>query len=234
MGMGTSPLGSSGGGNAPPGNEKKKGKAGKGGPLTEEAQICCGCRFPLLVALLQLLLGIAIAGVAFLMVAISSSLLARETPHWAGIILCVVALLGFVLFCLTRVPDERATVQFVTKLLYFLFCTIGLVISVLVIAFQCHHYALTNSFVCKEMGEDCTCTLDPDDPIARTFTYSGVADCSAIVSTLPMYNLLQIVLNLAQAIVCLVGAFMMWKHRYQVFFAGLQTGSPSNQEWQKV
>lgn len=87
--MGTSPLGSSGGSNAPPGNEKKKkkkGKAGTEGPVTEEAQICCGCRFPLLVALLQLLLGIAIAGVAFLMVAISSSLLARETPHWAGII----------------------------------------------------------------------------------------------------------------------------------------------------
>lgn len=85
MGSGTSPKGSAGGGNATPGNEKK-GKAKPGGPELEEAQKCCGCRFPLLVALLQLLLGIAVAGVAFLMVTISPSLLARETPHWAGII----------------------------------------------------------------------------------------------------------------------------------------------------
>lgn len=110
----------------------------------------------------------------------------------------------------------------------------GLVISAVVIAFQCYHYALTNSYSCKEMGEYCMCTLDPEDPIARTFSYSGVTDCSAIVSTLPMYYLLQMALNLAQAIVCLVGAFLIWKHRYQVFFAGLQTGSPSVHNWQKV
>ncbi|XP_051581019.1 sarcospan-like isoform X2 [Myxocyprinus asiaticus] len=204
MGSGKSPVGSSGGGNALPGNEKKE-KAETGGPVVEEAQRCCGCRFPLLVALLQLLLGIAIAGVAFLMVALSPSLLARETPYWAGIIL-----------------------------LYFLLCMMGLVISMLVIAYQCHHCALTYSLTCDKKGEDCICTLDPKDPIARTFNYSGVTDCRAIKSTLPMYNILQMVLNLAQAIVCLVGAFMIWKHRYQVFFAGLQTGSPSALQWQNV
>lgn len=85
MGSGTSPMGSAGGGNAAASKEKK-GQAETGGPVLEEAQKCCGCRFPLLVALLQLLLGIAVAAVAFLMVTISSSLLARETPHWAGII----------------------------------------------------------------------------------------------------------------------------------------------------
>ncbi|XP_048024355.1 sarcospan [Megalobrama amblycephala] len=233
MGSGTSPKGSAGGSNATSGNEKK-GQAKPGGPVLEEAQTCCGCRFPLVVALLQLLLGIAVAGVAFLMITISPSLLARETPHWAGIIMCVVSLLGFILFCITRVPDERASVQFIIKLLYFFLCTMGLVISVVVIAFQCYHYALTNSYHCTEMMEDCMCTLDPDDPIARTFTYRGVTDCSAIISTLPMYYLLQMVLNLAQAIICLVGAFLIWKHRYQVFFAGLQTGSPSAQDWQKV
>ncbi|KAK7151981.1 hypothetical protein R3I94_008348 [Phoxinus phoxinus] len=233
MGSGTSPKGSPGGGNATPGNEKK-GKAKPEGPLLEDVQTCCGCRFPLLVALFQLLLGIAVAGVAFLMVAISPSLLARETPHWAGIIMCVVSLVGFILFCITRVPDERASTQFIIKLLYFFLCTMGLVISVLVIAFQCYHYALTSSYSCKETEEDCRCTLDPEDPIARTFTYRGVTDCSAIDSTLPMYYLLQMLLNLAQAIVCLLGAFLIWKHRYQVFFAGLQMGSPSVQNWQKV
>ncbi|KAG1937069.1 sarcospan [Pimephales promelas] len=233
MGSGTSPKGSPGGGNATPANEKK-GKAKPEGPLLEDVQTCCGCRFPLLVALLQLLLGIAVAGVAFLMVAISPSLLARETPHWAGIIMCVVSLLGFILFFVTRVPDERASAQFIIKLLYFFLCTMGLVISVLVIAFQCYHYALTNRYNCEEMEEDCMCYLDSKDPIARTFTYRGVTDCSAIVSTLPMYYLLQMLLNLAQAIICLLGAFLIWKHRYQVFFAGLQMGSPPAQNWEKV
>lgn len=44
------------------------------------------CRFPLLVAVLQLLLGAAVATVAFLTLAVSPSLTARETPHWAGIL----------------------------------------------------------------------------------------------------------------------------------------------------
>ncbi|TRY92265.1 hypothetical protein DNTS_007051 [Danionella cerebrum] len=228
MGSGTSPKGSGVVGS------EQKGKVETEGPVMEEVQTCCGCRFPLLVALLQLLLGIAVAVVAFLMLGISSSLLARETPHWAGIIMCVVSLLGFVLFCITRVPDERALVQFVIKLLYFFLCTTGLVISLVVIAFQCYHYTLTNSLSCKEVGDDCVCTRDPSDPIARLFSYSAVPDCSAITSTLLMYYLLQILLNLAQAIVCLIGAFLIWKHRYQVFFAGLQSASPSTQQWQKV
>ncbi|KAF5897542.1 sarcospan [Clarias magur] len=49
---------------------------------------------------------------------------------------------------------------------------LGLVISIVVIAFQGHHYSLTNGFICREIRQDCVCTLEPEDPIARTFTYS--------------------------------------------------------------
>ncbi|KAM6960950.1 sarcospan [Aplochiton taeniatus] len=216
------------------GQEKKAMEASEEGPAPEDAHKCCGCRFPLLVALLQLLLGLAVAAVAFLMVAISPSLLVRETPHWAGIILCVVSLLGFILYCITYLSDERTSMQFIAKLLYFLMCTVGLVLSVLVMAFAGHHYSQASGFVCEQAGEDCVCRLDPDDPIARTFTYEGVGDCEVITGTLTLFFLLQIVLNLTQALVCAVGAFIMWKHRYQVFFAGLQIGSPSTQQWQKV
>lgn len=61
-------------------------KAEDGGPAPENSHKCCGCHFHLLIALLQLLLGVAITAVAFFMVTISPSLLARETPHWAGIL----------------------------------------------------------------------------------------------------------------------------------------------------
>ncbi|XP_072551328.1 sarcospan [Salminus brasiliensis] len=216
------------------GSQKSPGGSGGGEKpaRSEDGHKCC--RFPLLIALLQLLLGISTAVVAFLMTTISPSLLARETPHWAGIILCVVSIVGFVLYCITYLPDERTSMQFVIKFLYFLLCSGGLVISILVIAFQGHHYSLTNGFMCREVGEDCVCMLEPEDPIARTFTYAQVSDCSAVTSTLMHYYLLQMVLNLAQAIVCLLGAFIMWKHRYQVFFVGLQMGSPTSQHWQKA
>ncbi|KAL6479000.1 hypothetical protein MHYP_G00124330 [Metynnis hypsauchen] len=259
------------------GSEKSPAASGGGERQArpEDSHTCCGCRFPLLVALLQLLLGSSTAIMAFFMATISPSLLARETPHWAGIIvsisvpsllslvailflssqhafptawakheamisahitksLCVVSIVGFVLYCITYLPDERTSMQFIIKLLYFLLCSVGVVISILVIAFQGHHYSLTNGFACREMGENCVCTLEPEDPIARTFTYAEVSNCSAITSTLMLYYLLQMVLNLAQAIVCMVGAFIMWKHRYQVFFVGLQMGSPTSQHWQKV
>lgn len=101
-------------------------------------------------------------------------------------------------------------------------------------AFAAHHYSQTSRFICEQLGEDCVCKLDQADPIARTFTYEGVSDCEVITGTLTLYFLLQIVLNLVQALVCAAGAFIMWKHRYQVFFAGLQIGSPSSRQWQKV
>ncbi|XP_071358915.1 sarcospan [Trachinotus anak] len=216
-------------------SDKKEGKKKRDeSPAPEDGKKRRGCRFPLLIALLQLLLGVAITAVAFLMLAISPSLLTRETPHWAGIILCLVSILGFILYCITYRPDERSSMQFIVKLLYFVLCIIGLVISVLVIAFAGYHYSQASSFSCEQVGEDCVCTLDQDDPIARTFTYEGVSDCEVITGTLTLYFLIQIMLNLAQALVCAVGAFILWKHRYQVFFAGLQIGSPSTQHWQKV
>lgn len=62
-------------------------------PAPEDSHKCRVCRFPLLIALLQLLLGVAVTAVAFLTLAISPSLLARETPHWAGIIVsCILKL----------------------------------------------------------------------------------------------------------------------------------------------
>lgn len=73
--------------------EKKGMTRSDEGPAPEDAHKCCGCHFPLLIALLQLLLGVAITAVAFLMLAISPSLLARETPHWAGIIVSSVLML---------------------------------------------------------------------------------------------------------------------------------------------
>lgn len=104
----------------------------------------------------------------------------------------------------------------------------------LVVAFCGYHHAQTSSFTCEQTNADCTCTLDTDDPIARTFTYEGVDDCKTITETLTFYFLLQIILNLVQALVCAAAAFVMWKDRYQVFFAGLQIGSVSSQQWQKV
>lgn len=72
--------------------KKKKQKKTKGDPKTgqeEESHTCCGCRFPLLFALLQLALGISVTVLGFLMAGISSSLLVRDTPYWAGIIVSI-------------------------------------------------------------------------------------------------------------------------------------------------
>ncbi|KAM9808335.1 sarcospan [Neosynchiropus ocellatus] len=215
----------------------QKGSSGKSekmkdeSPAPEDYEKGRICRFPLLVAVLQLLLGVAVTVVAFLMLAISPSLLARETPHWAGIILCLVSVVGLILYCVTHRPDERSSLQFIVKLLYFVLCAVGLVISVLVMAFAGHHYSQASGFSCQQAGEDCACTLQPEDPVARTFTYEGVTDCESVTSTLTLYFLLQILLNLVQALVCAIATFIMWKHRYQVFFAGLQIRSPT---WQKV
>uniref|UniRef100_A0A8C5Y4D7 Sarcospan n=1 Tax=Microcebus murinus TaxID=30608 RepID=A0A8C5Y4D7_MICMU len=97
---------------------KKKTTKGAGAPKEcgeEEARTCCGCRFPLLLALLQLALGIAVTVVGFLMASISSSLLLRDTPFWAGIIVCLVAYLGLFMLCVSYQVDERTCIQFCMK-----------------------------------------------------------------------------------------------------------------------
>ncbi|XP_016052868.1 PREDICTED: sarcospan isoform X2 [Miniopterus natalensis] len=95
-------------------------KKGKGAPKEcgeEEPRTCCGCRFPLLLALLQLALGIAVTVVGFLMASISPSLLVRDTPFWAGIIVCLVAYLGLFMLCVSYQVDEQTCIQFAMKMI---------------------------------------------------------------------------------------------------------------------
>ncbi|NWS05723.1 sarcospan [Motacilla alba alba] len=205
--------------------KKKKQKKAKGDPKTgqeEESHTCCGCRFPLLFALLQLALGTSVTVLGFLMAGISSSLLVRDTPYWAGIIVCVVALVGFVMLCISYQPDEKTCAQFTVKLLYFLLSALALVACVLAVAFAAHHYLQLTKFTCDTIQDSCHCKLDTADPLGRTFVYQGADNCGSLTSMLSLYLLLQMALNLVAALVCLLMCFVVWKHRYQVFYVGVR------------
>ncbi|KAM7181789.1 sarcospan [Macrochelys suwanniensis] len=211
-------------------------KKAKGDPKTgqeEESHTCCGCRFPLLVALLQLVLGISITVLGFIMAGISSSLLVRDTPYWAGIIVCVVALVGMVMLCVSYQPEEKTCFQFAIKLMYFLLSALSLITCVLAVAFVAHHYSQITQFTCDAILDSCQCKLDTSDPLSRTFVYNGVSDCTSVTGTFNLYLLLQMVLNLITAIVCLLACFVMWKHRYQVFFVGVRLHSLTGTEIQQ-
>ncbi|XP_063785172.1 sarcospan [Pseudophryne corroboree] len=202
------------------GKKAKKGKKDEKAGQQEESHTCWGCRFPLLVALLQLTLGVSITVVAFIMAVNFSSLLVRDTPHWAGILVSVVAILGLILLCLPYQPDEKTSGQFALKLLYFLLSALSLIICVLAVAFAAHHYNLIIKYTCKMTTDTCQCTLDPADLLSRTFLYQNVPDCDSVTTTLKLFVLLQMTLNLLLALVCLAACFIMWKHRYQVFYVG--------------
>ncbi|XP_019371245.1 PREDICTED: sarcospan [Gavialis gangeticus] len=213
----------------------KKDKA-KGDPKTgqeEESHTCCGCRFPLLLSLLQLVLGISITVLGFIMAGISSSFLVRDTPYWAGIIICMVSLVGLVTLCISYQPDEKTCMQFAAKLMYFLLSTTGLITCVLAVAFAAHHYLQITQFTCDTILNTCHCKLDTSDPLSRTFVYQDVSDCTSVTSAFNLYLLLQMVLNLIAAIVCLVACFVMWKHRYQVFYVGTRSYSLTSTEIQQ-
>ncbi|XP_077194038.1 sarcospan [Paroedura picta] len=187
----------------------------------EDAYRCCGCRFPLLVALLQLALGVSITVVGFLMVSISSSVLGRDTPYWAGIILCVVAVLGLVMLCISYQPDEKTCAQFAIKVAYFLLSTLSLVVCVLAVAFAAYCYSQITQFTCEPISETCQCKLDKEDPLSRTFIYQDVSDCPNFLETFRLYLLIQMALNSLAALVGFAACFVMWKDRYQVFYVGI-------------
>lgn len=106
--------------------------------------------------------------------------------------------------------------------MYFLLSAVGLVVCVLAVAFSAHHYLQITRFTCDTILESCQCKLDTTDPLSRTFVYQDAADCSSVTSMLSLYLLLQMVLNLIGALVCLSACFVMWKHRYQVFYVGVR------------
>ncbi|KFV75434.1 Sarcospan, partial [Struthio camelus australis] len=135
---------------------------------------------------------------------------------------CVVSLVGFVMLCISYQPDEKTCVQFTVKLMYFLLSALGLVVCVLAVAFAAHHYLQMTQFTCDTVLESCQCKVDTADPLGRTFVYQDAADCGSVTSTLHLYLLLQMVLNVIAAIVCLAACFVMWKHRYQVFYVGVR------------
>ncbi|XP_066490123.1 sarcospan isoform X1 [Tiliqua scincoides] len=202
----------------------------------EEVHACCGCRFPLLPALLQLALGASVAVLGFLAAARSASLPARDTPHWAGILVCVVAVLGLVMLCISYQPDEKTCVQFAIKVAYFLLSALSMIVCILAVAFAAYSYSQISQFSCETALETCQCKLDTVDPLSRTFIYEDISDCTEITRTFSLYLLIQIVLNLLAAIVGFAACFVMWKDRYQVFYVGiwLQSLTAGVQQQQKV
>uniref|UniRef100_A0A9L0J776 Sarcospan n=1 Tax=Equus asinus TaxID=9793 RepID=A0A9L0J776_EQUAS len=205
-------------------------KKGKGAPKEcgeEEARTCCGCRFPLLPALLQLALGIAVTVVGFLMASISSSLLVRDTPFWAGIIVCLVAYLGLFMLCVSYQVDERTCIQFAMKLLYFLLSTLGLTVCVLAVAFAAHHYSQLTRFTCETALNSCQCKLFSSETFSRTFVYQDVTDCASITGTFKLFLLIQMILNVVCSLVCLLACFVMWKHRDCLYVGALHPSEES-------
>ncbi|KAM6436156.1 sarcospan [Liasis olivaceus] len=190
----------------------------------EDVHTCCGCRFPLLVALLQLVLGVSITVLAFLMAEFSPSLLLRETPYWAGTLVCLVAITGFVMLCISYQPDEKTCIQFIIKVAYFILSALSLNICVLAMAFAAYCYSQIIQFTCEPISESvCHCKLDTTDPLSRTFTYQS--DCSFITQTFYLFLLVQLILNLLAAIMGFAACFVMWKDRYQVFYVGTRMQS---------
>ncbi|CAI5785043.1 sarcospan isoform X1 [Podarcis lilfordi] len=220
----------------PEGGGERGGAARQAKESRGDPRPCCGCRFPLLAALGQLALGAAVAVLGFLMAGVSSSLLVRDTPYWAGLLVCVVALLGLVMLCVSYQPDEKTCIQFAIKVAYFLLSALSLIVCVLAVAFAAYCYSQITQFTCETITEACQCKLETVDPLSRTFMYKNVSDCTDITNTFNLYLLIQIVLNLLAAIVGFTVCFVMWKDRYQVFYVGiwLQSLTTTEVQQQKV
>lgn len=106
------------------------------------------------------------------------------------------------------------------QLLYFLLSALGLMVCVLATAFAAHHYSQLSRVTCGATPDACHCKLPSAEPLSRTFVYRDVTDCTSITGTFKVFLLTQMLLNLVSGLVCLLACFVMWKHRYQVFYVG--------------
>ena len=76
---------------------------------------------------------------------------------------------------------------------------------------QCH----TRAF------HHCACVLNPD-PLAEIFMYQNTSHCDDIRQELWKYLLSQSVLNAVGSVITLWFVLMLWKSRYNGFYAGLK------------
>lgn len=107
------------------------------------------------------------------------------------------------------------------QVLYFLLSALGLTVCMLAVAFAAHHYSLLEQFTCETSLDACLCKLPSSEPLSRTFVYRDVADCTSVTDTFKLFLIVQMVLNPVCGLVCLLACFVMWKHRYQVFYVGV-------------
>uniref|UniRef100_UPI00358DE2D7 sarcospan n=1 Tax=Myxine glutinosa TaxID=7769 RepID=UPI00358DE2D7 len=232
MAVGRDPPGQEGGSAAPAAGSNRVAQSDDSGgktletkpvPEHDERYTCCGCPFPLLLALLQLVLGAGVTAVAFTSLYLSN-LPVRDTPYWAGLPICFVACVGFFILCVSYKAEEDSSVQFCAKITYFIFCFLAMVLALAAVAYCGYHYTLLTELQCEDGHHPdgiCRCRLDPNDPIARTFHYPG-EDCDQATDSPQALLLLQVALNILIALLSLLACFIMWKHRYQVFFAGVK------------
>lgn len=106
-------------------------------------------------------------------------------------------------------------------------------VCVLAAAFAAHHYLQLVQFTCGTALDSCQCKLPSSEPLSRTFVYRDVTDCGSITGTFKLFLLIQMILNLICGLVCLLACFVMWKHRYQVFYVGDRMYSLTTSEGQQ-
>lgn len=125
------------------------------------------------------------------------------------------------MFCNGSVLCVTESFPSLLQVFYFLLSALGLVACTMAVAFAAHHYSLLAQFTCETSLDSCQCKLPSSEPLSRTFAYRDVTDCTSITSTFKLFLVIQMVLNLGCGLVCLLACFVMWKHRYQVFYVGV-------------
>lgn len=134
---------------------------------------------------------------------------------------CVSVKLFTSLFCSWPILSVTESFSSLLQVFYFLLSALGLMACVLAVAFAAHHYSLLARFTCETSLDSCQCKLSSSEPLSRTFVYRDVPDCTSIAGTFKLFLIIQMVLNLLCGLVCLLACFVMWKHRYQVFYVGV-------------
>jgi hypothetical protein len=119
------------------------------------------------------------------------------------------------------VLSVTGSISFLLQVFYFLLSALGLMVCMLAVAFAAHHYSLLAQFTCETSLDSCQCKLPSSEPLSRAFVYRDVTDCTSVTGTFKLFLIIQMVLNLVCGLVCLLACFVMWKHRYQVFYVGV-------------
>ncbi|ELU09876.1 hypothetical protein CAPTEDRAFT_37582, partial [Capitella teleta] len=186
------------------------------------------CRIHVLLVVMQSCLGLVVTALGVYMRTLTSTLVLRECPFWAGAPVSTLNYASPLVQMFIGYPsctEPFSADFFPSQATCFVLASICVFICMVAAVFAGSHGSRISAFHhCTHNSSmaQCQCSHSTE-PLAPIYIYDDIArSCDVIITSVKDYLILQCAFNSIGSGVCLWFVTLLWKSRYQDFHSGLR------------